>query len=429
MTTDVEIQGGVSAARPGLLSAGLRVGAATTFASAANYLSNVVLGRGLGPTQFADAALVVSGLLLLSAMALGLQLTAARAIAAGARENAVRTVRRRAAVAGVSVGLLIVVVAPVVASAFNMGSSLPVLVLGVGVPIYFMLAVARGAAQAGHAFGRLAFSIGLEAAARLAVTAACVAGGLGPTGAAIALCVSFAAALAPLRVSVAARAPGADTAEPALPRSVLGATLLLLVGQVIISNGDLWVVAARVPDEAGVYAAVALIGRLVFIAAWSVITVVFPSLVSGGERRSQGALLARAVALTAGFGGVLTLGAALFAKPLMSSVVGDGFAGGARLLWPYALATTLFVVANLLAVADVAAGRVVVPGVVAIGAAVQTVVLLAGASAGVAWVIWAQVVLMAALLVASFLASPHGRALFRRRVSCDLVSLRALGPA
>ena len=63
--------------RSGLLRGGLGVGVATTFASAANYLSNVVLGRVLGPDEFADAALVVSGLLLLGAMALGLQLTAA----------------------------------------------------------------------------------------------------------------------------------------------------------------------------------------------------------------------------------------------------------------------------------------------------------------------------------------------------------------
>ncbi len=197
-------------------------------------------------------------------------------------------------------------------------------------------------------------------------------------------------------------------------RSVVGATILLLLGQVVISNGDLWVVAARVPDEAGVYAAVALIGRLVFIAAWSVITVVFPSLVSDqGDNPSTG-LLPRAVAITAGFGGVLTLGAAVFAGPLMASMVGDGFSEGASLLWPYALATTLFVVANLLAVADLASGRTMVSGVMAIGGVVQTLVLLSGASSGASWVVWAQVVLMSVLLLAAFLASTAGISLLRR---------------
>ncbi len=54
-----------------IVRGGIGIGAATTLASAANYLNNVILGRALGPDEFADAALVVSGLLLLGAVALG----------------------------------------------------------------------------------------------------------------------------------------------------------------------------------------------------------------------------------------------------------------------------------------------------------------------------------------------------------------------
>ena len=67
----------------GLLRGGLGLGAATLVASVANYAGNLVLGRRFETDEFADAALVVSGLLLLSAVALGLQLTVARAVATG----------------------------------------------------------------------------------------------------------------------------------------------------------------------------------------------------------------------------------------------------------------------------------------------------------------------------------------------------------
>jgi O-antigen/teichoic acid export membrane protein len=405
------------------------VGAATTFASAANYLSNVVLGRALGPEEFADAALVVSGLLLLGAMALGLQLTAARAVATGAGPIDLRRIRRRAAMAGTAVGLALIALSPLLAGVLNMGSSAPLAVLGIGVPVYFVMATSRGVVQARHQFGRLALSIGAEALARLGVTLACILAGLGATGASVALLVSFVVALLPCRTQVGEVQPVGPDAAAASRRSVAGATMLLLFGQVVISNGDLWVVAARVPDEAGAYAAVALIGRLVFIASWSVITVVFPSLVSEGASPSP-RLLGRAAGVTAVFGGVLTLASAIFAGPLMTSMVGSGFAGGAGLLWPYALATTLFVVANLLAVADLAAGRVVVPGVMAAGGVVQTTVLLMGAAAGAAWVVWAQVMLMAALLVVSCVASVPGVSLLRRSmIRTRLVTVRALGPA
>lgn len=412
------------AARSGLLRGGLGVGIATTFASAANYLSNVVLGRALGPSEFADAALVVSGLLLLGAIALGLQLTAARAVAVGAGPDVLRRTRRRAVVIGVVVGLTFIALAPILAHALNMGSALPFTVLGLGVPVYLVMAVARGVAQARHEFGRLALSIAAEAVIRLLVTTACLLGGLGPTGAAIALTVSFVAAWLPCSASFDRITPAVVERIEHQGRSVVGATILLLLGQVVISNGDLWVVAARVPDEAGVYAAVALIGRLVFIAAWSVITVVFPSLVSDQGHNPSPGLLPRAVAITAGFGGVLTLGAAVFAGPLMASMVGDGFSDGARLLWPYSLATTLFVVANLLAVADLASGRTMVSGVMAVGGVVQTIVLLSGASSGASWVVWTQVVLMSVLLVAAFLASAAGISSLRRiRIRPGMVPL------
>ena len=44
--------------------------------------------------------------------------------------------------------------------------------------------------------------------------------------------------------------------------AAIAATVMLLVGQVVIANGDLWVVSAMRPADAGVYAAVALIGFL-----------------------------------------------------------------------------------------------------------------------------------------------------------------------
>lgn len=384
-----------------LVHGGIGVGAATTLASAANYLSNVVLGRGLGPDGFADAALVVSAMLLVGAIALGFQLTVARHVATGAGVTTVVRLRRLAATAGALIGGALIASSTVLGVVFHMSSPWPLVVFGAGIPVYFVMAVGRGVAQATHAFGRLAASLAVEAAARLLVTVAAVGAGLGATGASVALVFSFIVAAGPcraIRVDSSGVAP-----ERVGSRRVAGATVLLLFGQVVISNGDLWVVAAIVPDDAGSYAAVALIGRLVFITAWSIVTVVFPSLAAegAGHRARTDRLLWQAVAITAVFGGSATLGAALFGERLLTMMVGAGYIGGADLLWPYSLATTLFVLANLFAVADVAVGRVRGPAVVAVGGLVQTLVLSAGGSAGVAWVVWAQVAVMGALLAAA----------------------------
>ena len=379
----------------GLLRGGLGLGAATLVASVANYASNLVLGRRLEADQFADAALIVSGLLLLSAVALGLQLTVARAIATGGGASAARRLERRAVIVGTGTGAAVALLSPLIASWFNMASPIPLIVLGAGVPIFFSMAMRRGVLQASHRFGQIGLSQVAEPLARLAVTMLALSMGMGATSAALGLVAAFAVgwlASSPRHLHLDA----ADTTVREA-RTAVGATVLLLVGQVVIANGDLWVVAALIPADAGSYAAVALVGRLVFIAGWSIVTVVFPSLASGSTS-GNGTLLFKAVGAAAAVGAVLTLEAFVAGDALISAMVGDDYAEAGRLLGPYALATTLFVVANLLAVADMADGRRLLPGILAVGAVVQTVLVVLATPRGITWVVYAQLLAMAILV-------------------------------
>jgi O-antigen/teichoic acid export membrane protein len=405
----------------GLVRGGLGLGAATLVASGANYASNLVLGRRLEADEFADAALVVSGLLLLSAVALGLQLTIARAIATGGGAAATRRIHRRAVIVGAGVGAAAAALSPLIASAFNMASPMPFIVLSAGIPIFFSMAMRRGVLQASHRFGQIGLSQVAEPVARLAVTVLALSLGMGATSAAVGLVAAFA-------VGWAASSPGPlriDAAETDRneTRAAVGATVLLLIGQVVIANGDLWVVAALIPEDAGTYAAVALVGRLVFIAGWSIVTVVFPTLVSGSADASGGLLL-KAFGATAAIGSALTLGAFVAGDRLIGAMVGDDYADAGRLLGPYALATTLFVLANLLAVADLAGGRRLLPGMVAIGAVAQTLLLVLLASRGITWVVFGQLCTMAVLV--SVLGSTT---LIRHRLSEGSTMRRATSSA
>ena len=379
----------------GLLRGGVSLGAATLVASGANYASNLVLGRRLEVDEFADAALVVSGLLLLSAVALGLQLTVARAIATGGGASAARRLERRAVIVGAGAGATVAVLSPMIASRFNMGSPVPLIVLAAGVPIFFSMAMRRGVLQASHRFGQIALSQVAEPLARLAITMVALSMGLGATSAAVGLVAAFA-------VGWVVSSPGALRLEATTTtretRSAVGATVLLLIGQVVIANGDLWVVAALIPSDAGSYAAVALVGRLVFIAGWSIVTVVFPTLASGSGAAS-GRLLLKAVGSAAIVGSALTAGAFVAGDRLIGAMVGDDYAEAGHLLGPYALATTLFVIANLLAVADMAGGRRLLPALVAAGAIAQTVLLVLVADRGITWIVYGQLAAMAVLVI------------------------------
>jgi O-antigen/teichoic acid export membrane protein len=370
----------------------MHVGAATALASAANYSSNVLMARSLSADAFGDAALLVSGLLLISAVALGLQLTVARAMASGQGHAALVRGRHRAAVTGTAIAILIAIASPALASVFSMASAMPLVILAVGVPLFFQASVGRGAAQANREFGRLAASIGLEALVRVITVVVVLALGWGPAGVALALTIAFGAAIVPCWKVVGVVRP---TTAVVGTRGAATATVLLLTAQVVIANSDVWIVAAHLPDNVGSYAAVALIGRLVFVAASSVTTVVFPSLVTGGDGSNR--LLWTAIGVMAAFGSALTAAAALLGGRLVEGMMGSQYAGAGALLWPYALATTCFVVANMVAISGVAAGRSGPPAMLGAGALAQVVVLALGAQNGLTWVVWAQVAVMGAL--------------------------------
>ena len=379
---------------------GALVGASTLAASAANYAANVMLGRELEARAFADAAMVISGMLLLSAIALGLQLTVARSVCTGAGRDAQRRIERRSFRTGIAVGLVVALLAPVIATSFGMESAVPIVLLGASVPVFFSLAVRRGVLQARSSFGRLAASQFVEPVVRLSATFVALMAGLGASSAAVGLLAAFATGWVVARDHTDAPTPSATgSTAPAI-----AATVLLLVGQVVIANGDLWIVSAVRPSEAGVYAAVALIGRLVYVASWSIVTVLFPTLV-GGTADARAQLLRRGLAATALVGGALSAVAFAVGDGLVVGMVGDGYSAAGDLLGPYALATTLFVMANLVAVSDVAAGRRLLPFVMTCGALVQTVALVPLAGFGLRAVVLGQLGAMCGLLVVTLSVS------------------------
>lgn len=390
-----------------LVAGGMMIGAATLLATAANYLSNLVLGRWLGPEAFADAALVVSGLLLAGALALGFQLTVARAVVIGEGVARVRQARRAAWWLGGVAGGALIVASPALSSLFNTASAWPFAIFGLGLPVFLDQSVGRGIMQADGGFTRLAHSLWIEAVVRLIATAAFVAIGLGATGAALGLLASFLAAhaVAARTLRQASGAPG-TTAHTRMsrPGSVVGAgtsaMVVLLIGQVVIVNGDVLVIASRVPAEAGIFAAVALIGRLVFMVSWTVVTVVFPS-VAGSGQADDSRLVVRSVAVTAALGAVMTLGAWLAGGTVLALMLGEAYRPGGALLWPYAAATALFSIVNLLAMVDAARGRMGGPLLVFAAAAFHTVGLVLVAPLGASAVVWTRLWFMTLLVVVS----------------------------
>jgi len=124
---------------------------------------------------------------------------------------------------------------------------------------------------------------------------------------------------------------------------------VFFVGQVIINNLDIVLVKHFFSStEAGLYAAVALVGRVVYMLSWSVVSSMFPF--SAGVRsheRDGRAVLSTALLLVVLITSLFTLGVWLAPSALWQMVLGSGFPLGVHhsyssLLVLYAATTGLY---------------------------------------------------------------------------------------
>jgi O-antigen/teichoic acid export membrane protein len=375
--------------------------------SAGNYLLNVLLARFLSPAEFGDANVAVNLDLIAAAAAATLQLLSARS---GPINHPAGIATRRKLMlwawgVGAAIGIGLVVGSSLLAQTFKTSTPLLFVVIGVGLPIYLAQAVLRGALQGTQRLGRLAVSYAAEAATRVGLAVAMLALGFGVLGAAVAISLSFVASAIVARHHAAGDGAGkhsaasADVAERGDLAAVSIAATVLLVGQVIIANGDVILAkAVMAPEAAGTYAAAAVIGRGLYFLSWSVVHSTFPLIAQAGSALERRQAILRALAMVVATSVVGVGGLALLGEQLAPVLFGDDYRAATALLVPYAVATALFAVANLIATLDLAVGRWRAPSALLLGAALQTLFLVAWGATPIAMAT-AQVVAMALTVV------------------------------
>lgn len=332
---------------------------AMLLSNAGNYILNLYFGRVLTPAAFSDANLMVTFLFTLTSIALVLQLVAARFIARsdelgfpGDSDALAKKLRLIALLSGLLTGAVLAIAAPFWSALFHTASTLPFVILGIGIPFWLVQAVGRGVMQARLAFAPLALSFIVEMITRLGLGVLLVSLGFGVEGATVALTMSFIVTCVLVTLTSLSRNTRTGTGiRGAEVRAYAALVSILLVGQIIANNSDIFIAkAVFTPTDAGIYAAVALVGRAVFFLAWSVATVLFPEAArrQASGRESSGILRGGILAVV-GIGLVCTLGALWIGGPVLGVVLGPAYADLSVPLAAYAAVTTLFAIGNLVA--------------------------------------------------------------------------------
>ena len=274
-----------------LLGGSLTLLAGSGLVGVTNLVYNVVTARLLGPAGFAHATAVYTLLMLMSGITLSFQVVCAKYVARSAssedRSSIFSSLHQRSWVAGIAIGLLLFLLARPVSNYLNLPDPGLISLLALGTAFYVPLGVRRGYIQGIHAFGPLAINFMLEGVVRLAGAFLLIELGMGVKGAVLA---SVAAVI--VSYFVAVPSPGLTSLKfrkiAISFREGLQA-IVFFSGQTIINNFDIVLVKHFFPPaEAGFYAAVALVGRLVNMCAWSVVNTMFPVSASAGDTEHDG---------------------------------------------------------------------------------------------------------------------------------------------
>ncbi len=323
-----------------------------------NYLYNLVLGRLLGPEAFADAAVLITFLLVLSFMAMTFQLVTAKfsvLFEASAFSSFISKMYRNAVMVGLVLGVAIIVFSKQLQQLFNTSSSTLFVIFGLGVPIYFLMSVNRGIFQGKKAFKSLSITYQTEMLSRLLITLGILFLLDIPSSVAVAIgiFVSFGFGLVPFKIKIMRfnEVIAKTDYKAKLVHNFFIITAFYELTQIIINNSDILLVKHYFESyDAGLYAALALIGRIVYFVAWMFVMLLLPTVVQlKKEGRPTAPILFKYVGYISIIASTIVLGCALFPKMVISMLFGSSYLSMAPLLWKYALATGLFAISNIFA--------------------------------------------------------------------------------
>ncbi len=267
---------------------------------AMNLVYNLAIAHGLGAASFGHASAVYTLLMLLSSVTLSFQLLCSKFVAKTdylpVKVGIYRFLHRRAWMFGIGISLLLVLASPILSAYLNLPTRNYILMLAAGTIFFIPLGV----------FAYLVAKPGRE-------------------------------------LSTDAQAGVPATLEEGVQ------AIVFFVGQVIINNLDIILVKHFFSaTQAGVYATIALVGRVVYMLSWSVVSSMFPfSARARSHERDGRAVLSTALLLVVLITSLFTLAVWLAPSSLWHSVLGDGFPLGGQspyssLLVLYAATTGIY---------------------------------------------------------------------------------------
>lgn len=317
-----------SALRARLLSGSMIMLISSAVVGLTNFIYNIAVARLLGAAGFGQASAVYTLLMLLSCVTLAFQLVCSKFVAKNvtiaAKAAVYRELHRRSWQAASVLGVALVWASPLIVQYLNFPTRNYVLALAIGTTFYIPLGVRRGLMQGAYDFRHLAENFVIEVLVKLGGALLLLHLGLGVMGVIDAVTASVIAAYLTARPKAAFQVSSDQPMAASFDEGMQA--IVFFVGQVIINNLDILLVKHFFPAAmAGLYAAVALVGRVVYMLSWSIVSTMFPVSAGSSQERSGRTVMGTALLLVVLVSLVFTAGVWLAPNSLWMLVLGHSF--------------------------------------------------------------------------------------------------------
>lgn len=329
-------------------------------ASLFNYLFYMLIARRAGVEIYGIVTALTSAVLVLSTPGVVAQLVAARLTAdleARGDPGALRSLADLMTAWTTTIAAVIVAVGIVfrepIASFFNLTDSVPVVIAALALGGYTVVAVQRGLLQGAHRFGQFAASSSIDAVVRVLIGVPLV-GVLGARGGLIGVAAGVSLAFA-YDLYVFRACFGTIRAPIALDRSLIrrvvshvGFSQLTFT---VLTFYDVPLVKhAFDARSAGLYAAVALVGRAVITAVSFIPTLVMPKVAARfADGRSALPLLRSGLGVAGSIVAAAVLAGLAAPRFVVVLISGNAFGDAAPLVLPYIVASSALSFAGVVA--------------------------------------------------------------------------------
>jgi O-antigen/teichoic acid export membrane protein len=345
------------ALRQKLLGGSLTLLAGSGLVGVANLIYNVLTARMLGPSGFAHVTAVYTLLMLASAITLSFQAVCAKYVASHEAFEQKATIfsslHFKSWIASVTLGLLLFLFNRVLTKYLNLPDPVLISLLALGTAFYIPLGVRRGYIQGIHAFTSLSVNFMVEGLVRLLGAYFLIKFGLGVNGAVLSSVIAVVAAYFLARPHPRLTAMPKEKVPIASGEGVQA--IVFFAGQGAINNFDIVLMNHFfIPEQAGIYAAVSLVGRLINMFVWSVVNTMFPvSAAARSTDREARPVLFMSLGMVSLLLTILILGLWAIPSFLWRTLFGSHFesanSGGlATLLILYAVATGIYSLSSVL---------------------------------------------------------------------------------